>query len=345
LSLRRLEPGSGVLAPFKRFHRALGIELTMKCPLTCGHCGYSSGPDRTEAVDAGLLAERIEADDRIQLLIVSGGEPFAAPAALRRVLAAARRRDLAVAVNTAAHWATSVEAARTVLSRFEGITQLDVSADPWHTPFVPLANVRNACQAALDLGIVAVLIVRVFDQQGDPFLAELEAALGELVDRVPVDLGPVSRVGRAEQIAPPSGWPAPTDPRPAGACDWAHAPVVNTDGRVFACCNHAVASTTPALQLGHLERDSLADITAAADHDLVLQAIRALGPAWLAKHVDLPATLHAKGDICGLCEQLLADPERVAHLRALLDDERGPIAMARLLRFGEVSPDVPELTP
>lgn len=324
----------------------------MRCPLECGHCGYRSGPDRREAIDADRLSARIDeaaAEGRLELVIVSGGEPFVAPHALRAVLDASRRHGLKVAVNTAAHWAVSPEAAERVLARFPGITQLDVSADPWHEPFVPIERVRHACAAALARGIAAVVMVRVFDPRADPFLERLADVLGpDLVDRVEVDVGPVSRVGRAEDLTPPGGWPERVPELPEGRCRWANAPVADSDGSVLACCNHEVASRRDALKLGDLARDGLVEIACRADRDPILQALRSLGPAWLARLArelgvgDSLAGAWIPGDVCGLCEDVLGDAERVSALRVALagPELRAEIALARLLTLGEIDPEL-----
>ncbi len=329
----------------KRFHRTLGVNLTMACPLACAHCAVESGPWRRERVDGELLLARLREADagRLRQLLVQGGEPFLELGLLRRMLALAAERGLAAMVVTSAHWATSPERAVRVLRGLPGLTELAVSADEFHLPWVPLERVGWALRAALECGLRPWLLVRVWDPEADPFLARLHAALGDdLIARVGLEVSGVSPLGRARSLPTPAHAVRPLERDfPDGACDIAHHPVIETDGRVLACCNTEVAGRQPALQLGRLADEPLAAMTERAEKNLVLQAIRLWGPRRLAGLLtarglgDRLAGLYPRGGICSLCEDIVGKPELVAALHAALEEHREEIELARLVRFGE----------
>ena len=134
----------------KRFHQALGVNITMKCPLECAHCGQESGPRRTETLNEGLFISRLREmgeAGQIKQLVISGGEPFAVRRLLARVLAIAAEYGIRAQVQTSANWAVTEERAAAVLRELPGLTHLGVSADEYHEPFVPLENLKHALRA------------------------------------------------------------------------------------------------------------------------------------------------------------------------------------------------------
>lgn len=333
---------------FRSFHRSLGIVLTLRCPLECAHCGVSSGPARNEAVGGDWLVSSIREagpKQRLRLLMITGGEPFLEPTRLKAILREAAEFGIQASVDTSAHWASGLIHARRFLEKFPGLTHLNVSADAFHEPFVPLGHVRNALLAALEQGIHPSLMVRVFDQSGDPFLERLYRGLGEpLLRRVSLDLAGIGPVGRAAELAvPPAAQRRPSRAFPAGACDFAHQPLVTHDGTLLVCCNQRVARKYKPLQLGNLEDTSLEELTRAAHENLLLQALRVWGPRELAEWLvadGLGGRLQGSyrgNDLCSLCEDVVSQPDLVAHLRARLQASAGELALGRALRYVEVS--------
>lgn len=335
------------LAVAKRFHRTVGVNLTMRCPLECAHCSVDSGPWRKETVDGNLLASRIEEmgrDGRIRLVMVSGGEPFSARDALRKVLEAAEPWGISVFVLTSGIWAKGREAADRTLDAFPSLRYVGFSLDEYHEPFVPMEDVKSGVLAALARGLLVDLTIRVWDPEGDPYLDRIAETFGdELLSRVGIDLERIVPVGRARGL--PQAGVEELPGLPAGACDSAHQPVIDTDGTVVGCCNVALARRTPPLVLGSLRDVGLPALTRAAESDVLRHAIRVFGPKYLA---DLVVSRGEGGrlaarypaDICALCHDVLRQPELVAILNEELSrpERRAEIALGRLLRFGEEDP-------
>ena len=351
------EADRSAIVPIKQFHRALGINLTMTCPLRCAHCCVDSSPQRKEMLEGKWIVQRLReigGRGQIEQLVISGGEPFLNAGLLREILQVARQHGLGALVHTSAYWAKSPRKAVEFLAGFPGLTHLCVSADEYHEPFVPLDNVRCGLLASLGHGLVTELAVRVWDTDGDPFLDRLEAVLGsELLARVHVDLASIGWVGRARSLASPRVGVAPP-PRvggfPAGACDTSHLPIVDHDGAVLACCNTELARKNRPLQLGNLQEETFEAITDRAQRNNLLHAIRLWGPARLAEilidHGEAEALqgVYPKGDICSLCNDVLSQPRLVALLERVLGSPacEAEIMLARLLRFGETAPGLVE---
>ncbi len=342
---------------FHRFHRSLGIHLTMRCPLRCAHCSVDSGPEQNESLDEALLLTRLEdmgADGRIRRLSLSGGEPFLMRSTLLGVLKIAERHRIATVINTASHWAGTPERARNTLAGFPDVAEIALSADEYHEPFVPLENIRHAAEAALARGLVTSLVIRTWTGEEDPFIGRLRMVLGEAVwAGAKLDIATIQHVGRGAELGRREpALPVTPDGVQDGPCTMANQPVIDSDGTVLACCNTAGARTTPLLHLGSLTDDSLPAVTARADRNRVLQAIRVWGPAAL-RDLLVEAGLEHKlarsyesDSICHLCTDIGAKPDLVAALEGLLaePDRIAELAAARLLRYGEPSPDLVEDT-
>lgn len=333
----------------KQFHAALGLLITLKCPLECAHCSVDSGPKRSEILDRDLIVHRLRElgrEGKVKQLILTGGEPFAVPGLFAAILDVAAESCLRVMANTSAYWVTSLEKASATLRRFPGITQLCVSADEYHAPFVPLQNIKNALLAAMECGIVPELSIRVWDTTADPFLEGLYSLLGEdLIEISFIDLERIVPVGRASALPVPSGARQPQIVGfPEGACDVAHQPSVDHDGKVLACCNTLLARKNDPLQLGDLRKQSFSDISRGAEHNNLLHALRLWGPRRLAEIVmeeglgDRLKSSHQQGNICSLCDDLLSQTDLVNLLESVLEgpEMQEEIVLGRLLRYGEM---------
>jgi organic radical activating enzyme len=173
----------------KSFHQALGILVTMKCPLECAHCGIESSPRREEILDRELIVSRLREigeQGKIQQLIITGGEPFAVRPLLHAILEVALEYDIYTYVQSSGFWASSRERAIATLTQLPRITHLGISADEYHESFVPLQYVKNALEAAIECDIRPELSLRVWDMENDPFLQHFYAEENYLLQAIRV---------------------------------------------------------------------------------------------------------------------------------------------------------------
>ncbi|MGD1912423.1 MAG: radical SAM/SPASM domain-containing protein [Rivularia sp. (in: cyanobacteria)] len=333
----------------KTFHQALGILITMKCPIECGHCFIDSSPKRQEIIDSDLIISRLHEigqQGKIKQLIITGGEPFAVGEILKNIVRIAADYKINTLVQSSAFWASTLERSISFLKQFPGITNLCISADEYHENFVPLESVKNALLAALECDIIPELSLRVWDMEKDPFLTKIYDILGkDLLEHVNIDFERIKVVGRANNLSVPDiAVKKIEESFPEGACDFAHQPSIDCDGKVLACCNTTRARQNKALQLGNLNEQSFPEISHQAEQNLILQALRVWGPKRLAEIAIARGMEHKlkgiypQGNICALCDDLLSQPEIITLLTSVLDtpEMREEIILARLLRYGEI---------
>ncbi|WP_445487860.1 radical SAM protein [Rhodopseudomonas sp. RCAM05734] len=309
------------------FYRTLFIQLTLACPLECDHCCVNSGPKRREALSADVIERGIRSFAALpdaEVVCLTGGEPFVARRALHRALAVCQEVGLRAYVITAAHWAPTVTAASKVLDSLPPITLLSVSADRYHEKFVPLANVRNAIEAATRHRI-AVNLLLTLDQDDDPYRSTVATALGGFWHEISIRVTYFQPVGRAQ----PEGigcYPA-TEPLPMGLCPMIGTPAVTADGSISACCqaqetNLIVTGVPHALRLGYMGDTDFATARDTVRTDPLLRAIRNLGPGWvfmraLERGRDL-GERRSFATICDVCSELVRNVKRADDLRGML---------------------------
>lgn len=337
MSLRPL-PGAGLL-----------LNLTRRCPLHCAHCSSSSTME-SEEPDGGRLLRFVgsfRADDRPDVLMMSGGEPLLRPDLVAALAGRAHRAGSRCALLTGAFFAADTDSRDTpipakILRAITAVDHFSVSVDAFHEREVPRRAVFRTVRRVLDAGVPASLHL-VGSGPDDPYLTDLVAEVRRtFADRVPMLVNTVRAVGRATSWA--TARPVAPDPRRALPCSMAAWPVVAHDGTVLACCNQQTVDTRPPpahLTLGHIAVDTWGRIRERSSSSPVLRMIRTVGPANLL-HRSAPGAT-ASG-YCAGCRRLGEHPEAlaIAHQAAsgaagaLLDrhaarlqSEAGPVALVR----------------
>lgn len=332
-----------------RWRNAVIVNVTRKCPLTCQHCTVAASPHRSEEFAEDDLLQLVEAlgrDPDVRLVVLSGGEPFLKLARLQRLIERATDNRLLVDVVTSAHWADSAGRAAETLDRLPSFTNLSISADRWHLPFVPLENIRNAALAALDRGI-AVGIFMV-DDGDDAFRASFDDAMGtELLTRVSLMVDPLRLAGRAleSETLRNSVAMVPFAELPEESCQMPATPAIHEDGRVMACCGDTISDPDrwPALTHGVLSETPIGEILDRAGRNPLVHALRLLGPRRLAGMVQQRAGVelfdgrYQRNNPCDICRAVTTDERAKTHLDALLADPEilASLQLHRLLEFGE----------
>lgn len=344
------KPLEAIQKYFDTLHGILGIYLTNKCNVTCRHCCVNSGPQEDGKLELEHLVPTIVAGARagiIKGLHISGGEPFIYLSDVRVLLGHAKELEILAGVNTNVSWAKSRDRAETLLRSLPGLTQLLISTDTYHEDFIPLANVRHAVEAGLSLGLVVQIAVCTPGGRETDFVARLRDCLGErLSGQVDIGLNAVEPVGRGRDLEE-ANWRKVSRQFPAGRCSQVNRPIILQGGDLFACCNSCVSETcrSSPLNLGNLHYETVAENFEKADKSHILQAIRALGPAFLGNtlvEAGLGGELageYGEGDICGLCSDIMSKPSLTKALATILSrhEHQQAIAIARAAVFGETS--------
>lgn len=137
---------------------SLNLMVTMGCNAQCKHCYLWSSPK--EIPLKMTTAEMIGYINDVEKyctkhLCISGGEPFLMLNELYEPIAMANDKGMQVTIRTNGFWATNQSETRKVLRRLQlfGLTQLGLSYDKFHSPFIVLAKIERIIKACEDLGI------------------------------------------------------------------------------------------------------------------------------------------------------------------------------------------------
>ena len=138
--------------------RTLKINLLYQCTAQCPHCRFFCTNDsvaRQPDSDTPLaVAARLKQSCGLDMAVVLGGEPTLFPRQTTRLLRDLRALGLATRLETNAWWAKTYASAIELLSPLRDIgTQVMLSLDAFHLPFVSVEAVANAVRACVDLGI------------------------------------------------------------------------------------------------------------------------------------------------------------------------------------------------
>jgi len=298
--------------------------------------------------EAGQLQRMVDsftADNRPEVLMMTGGEPLLRPDLVASLATSARRAGTRSAVLTGAFFAGEYRVPQRIARAIRAVDHFSVSMDAFHEREVPREAVFAVLRTIMDAG-VGVSVHAAGNGSRDPYLADLVAATRRAFgDRLPMLVNTVRPVGRAASWA--GARRVEQDLGRVLPCAMAAWPVVAHDGAVLACCNQDVVDRRPVpahLALGHVASDDWATVRARALSSPMLRMIRVVGPTHLVKRYGAGAD--AAG-YCAACRELAAYPqvtEAVQRIAAgaageLLDrqaarmqQDAGPVAFVR--RYG-----------
>ena len=283
------------------------VALTRRCPMSCAHCSTGSSLSVSEEPDPEHLLRFIGsfgAEDRPDVVMLTGGEPLLLPEAVTRLAALAHTAGSRVALLSGMFFARDGRVPDRIMRAVTALDHFSASMDVHHEREVPRGDVLRALRAVLDAGI-PVSVHLTGTGPDDPYLADAVADVRRTFGaRVPMLVNEVRPLGRA------AGLVRATPPGPDGSlvspCTLAAWPVVAFDGTVAACCNQWTVDRRPVpphLRLGHIADDDWPTVRERSLGSPVLRMLRAVGPRRLhARYASSPApagycrSCHALGD-------------------------------------------------
>jgi hypothetical protein len=263
---------------------SLHLLLTYQCTFECDHCFVWGSPRQSGTMTLTAVRDilcQADALGTIQTIYFEGGEPFLYYPILWRAVEEATVQGFETGIVTNAYWATEVEDAMAWLRPLAALIQdLSVSSDLYHWDDVLDRHVRNAQEAADQLGIPIGTISVAQPDEGEATLASLMVrgrAVEKLASHVPHHPWSTFNECPYEDLRDPGR--VHVDPL----------------GHLHLC---------QGLTLGNLFRTPLVEICATYDPDAhpIVGPLLHGGPAELARHYDLtPEETYA--DACHLCYQ------------------------------------------
>jgi hypothetical protein len=250
----------------------------------------------------------------------TGGEPFLYLREIAELTAFAKGLGLRVSVVSGAGWVRSEAAVRSRVQELAraGLDELAISWDAFHEEQAERSGAVVLARVGADEGLrVTVRTVVTASTNCSAY----QAAFQKLPVRF--ETLPLIRLGRAASIPIDQFQQQPTPVK--GPCNVVLNPVIDYDGRVYACAGPAYysASHSP-LILGNAEQEPLDSILERARHDPILELLSLAGPHGLhvllkeSGQADLLRPRVGYSSICDLCQDLTNSPEIIAAARERL---------------------------
>ena len=286
--------------------QSLLLFITDRCPVECAHCSVDSNPDSPTISDFqqfGLLIDAMGAMPDVQVVGISGGEPFVEKRGLQMAVDNLHAMGKSLVIYTSGVWGQAERAPAWIQNVLQKTSTVVLSTDAFHQAHVDPATVIHAARAIADAGVWLVV------QTLHPGMAKtlMEQAFGhdwphhgELVSLSPLPNGRGALLFQRTL----KHWASDIGP-----CALAVTPVVRYDGQLTACCNEDVimgkgpqrlrqqlhSPTTLHTQLKQWRKDPL------------LGAVARIGPGLLLEHPQLePLQNQRCSNACEVCWKVMA---------------------------------------
>ncbi len=339
-----------------KFNSVLMV-LTEACHVGCQHCGYRGSPRNREMTPVEVVAwiDQILGYG-VPEIIFTGGEPFERRDLLEPGVARTREWNARSSVFTSSFWASSFGEACRVLSRLSGLTTLYLSTDIYHQQQVPLQHVRNAIDAAIELGVRNISLNITYATEADR--RHIASQYSDYRERIHVYADRVIPLPDAQaSIRLLRGQDSLRELAPhayAVRC-WLGTPLVNPNGDV-ASCHIGKAGSRRDLRdlpyfLGNLRELTFTEIMERSESRTDYQYLRTHGPRGVAQMAaDMPEVLRAlpRRDFtteCDMCWSVLETPEGARSLKVYSASKVDRIDARRAMVLGERPIDRPAPEP
>jgi MoaA/NifB/PqqE/SkfB family radical SAM enzyme len=290
----------------------------------------------------------------VRLVVFTGGESTLLGEDLFRAIRYCTLNFLRTRLVTNAHWATSLERAQRYVEKFRnaGLSEMNISVDDYHEPYVSLENIRNAWLASKEAGFEAVVLANSHGNNDKITPSFIQEFLGEKItvstpvarnlidENTPLEKRPryeiyentLQKSGRAESLDDNKFNTIDNLTHLDNCCTWAVSdPVLSPLGHIWACCG-IPSDNNPILDLGDANKEKIKTILTRASKNPILNAIHEFGPLKLCKFVEEHSKIRFKKDFCGVCEICSALTNNKKAVQVLLDNEKLINAMLKAKR-------------
>jgi hypothetical protein len=269
----------------------IGLILTERCDVSCTHCWFGCGPDRTATMsqyNAQDYVDKAAQARTVEWMSLTGGEPMLYPSLVEGLVAYASRSGLRTELVTNCNWASTPEKAVGTLRRLRdaGLDVLNLSADDFHQPVIPFERVRNTYEAAKGLGVKMVVMTAL--RRGGSRLMDIKRLLGDailapgaenLADHTAIGIeSGFTPVGRGFSL-PKSEWFLDGSPLTSGCGAVLRDLGVTPSGELLPCCS--ASAILPAFSLGNLGDQNLGEALERAWSMEVFKVLSEKGPMGL----------------------------------------------------------------
>lgn len=294
--------------------RGISLFLTYKCNARCMHCGFNSSPKKKgvmEPRDAESYFKELK--DHPLKWVYIGEEAFLYYDRLLEIVRLAKSvLDVPVLLGTNGFWGRSKEVAREKLMKLKdaGLTHFEVYVDGFRQKYVPIEFVRNALDAAKELGFESVSAHVTFLESEDASNEFDVATRGILKKRDVSDIE--THTGRPQMIGRAAETLAQYLPRrgiPQKKCEppyWVGKDLKNPTGIVIE--PFGWITFCPGISIGNAKEKNLSKIVEEYDHSAhpIIKVLADEGPKGLLELAKRRGFISEEGyvDECHLCYEL-----------------------------------------
>lgn len=306
------------------FH-GLVVESTNRCNAKCAMCYQSSGPSGSDdwgafRLSIGAIKRAMTEARSIPALHprfhLAGGEAFIHARDCYDLFSHAKEVGYSHITTTSnCFWASTTDRAKHVAETLKksGLTQIEISWDFWHTPYIASTCIENAIRACNENHIyVNLRILTTRDHGLREALALIDASALSCVSEI--SSGPVFPTGRAAKQLPKDKFFYGGGL--SGACHSILHLTINAKGGVYPCC--AGADQTDALSFGNVLDEGIGSIYEKMNSDPLLRVLVFFGVGALVPAIDELKSIDEKkyASICHLCWEIFSNPARASEVRS-----------------------------
>jgi MoaA/NifB/PqqE/SkfB family radical SAM enzyme len=326
--------------PVKVTPDILVLNVTLKCPLKCSHCCFSSDMfqgGHLSAEDIHLSIRQAAQLPTMEIVHFVGGDPMLHLELIADAVALASSLGLRTGITTSAFWAKSPAQARETLGRLRaaGLTELTLSYDDAHSAFVPLSFIRNALTAARDCGLL-VRIAVVVEAAPRITAASLRIDLDLQNDHtIKIYETVVNSTGRAEDVDRETRTKRARHAEVyRGPCDSVLRTVlVDHNGGIRPCCG--VLPQYETMKVGNILEEGIETAMRDAADDPLYRWIKLEGPVVVLATVTaadpVPMLAEDFDGICTACDRIFSSPEMLSRVRAAAELRRDRIEACEIV--------------
>ncbi len=329
---------------------SIGLLLTLKCNAQCSHCCFSCHPLRkekmtlTRAVNYVNQAAQVETVTSITL---TGGEVFTCYDLLQSVIEAAGTQGLQVRLVSNGYWATTVKKARKKLVPLVngGLTTINLSSDTFHEQFVAPERIKNAAEAALELGLNVAIAHTSLGISNQKNAETILHSLG-LDTSLPITIfeGQINPGGRAatsfslDQLGIVDG-ESEKGKRLQDVCSYVvREPVIAPNGDFSACCGTTIAAS-PSFKkefiVGNLNKNPLPELVEIMELDPLYVGLMVEGPWYFYQRLNkLSPKLFPRKKfttVCDLCNQVVCRSAAQGILQDILIQDEPKLLIKKMM--------------
>ncbi|MDH4394107.1 MAG: radical SAM protein [Limnobacter sp.] len=257
--------------------------ITDRCPVGCLHCSVDSRVDSPTITNFGLFSEILSGicgKTSIQVVGISGGEPFAERRGLLLASSQIVESGKLLVIYTSGVWAKAAVLPEWILKVLQLTNTVYLSTDTFHQKTVSPIHFVRAAQAIANAG--AWIVVQTLDVEQAKQLLQLAFGNDYTQHSEIVPLTPLTN-GRGKDVFVRT---KRVLGKTFGTCNLAVTPVVRYDGLVTGCCNESVIMGHGPM---HLRRriSSQTELNQALDYfrsDPLLRTVSGVGLGALTEH-------------------------------------------------------------